>query len=353
MTSSTNGASIKVQARGHVELTADDTNVRSLERNGYFIYESGGSWIPWTSASRFEARARTDGTIERTYAIAGRAVGEAEGRAWLASELPRVARDYAIGADARVKRLLSSGGPIAVLADISKTSSGNAKRTYFTELFAQGQLDPATLAASLRQAGREIESDFELGQVLQAAAARYAIDGVVAPAYAEAATAIESDFELHRALSAALAQGGLGRTSAALLLRAATPGRDGRGIDSDFEQASLLIEVPRATADGVGPVFFESVGSIGSSFERKRVLTSLASRPALPATTVEGIIGSTRQMDSDFERAEVIIALAHGQRLDGGARDAAVSAAQAIGSDHERGRALSALLPSAASAQAR
>ena len=103
--------------------------------------------------------------------------------------------------------------------------------------------------------------------------------------------------------------------------------------------------MPPALVDGIGPVYFEAVGSIGSDYERRRVLTGLASHPGLSQPTVLESIGAARTMGSDYEKAEALLAIAATQRLDGSAREAAVGAARAISSDYERGRVLSALLP--------
>ncbi len=353
MTTTSNGTTMRLQSKGRIELAADDTDVTFVEPGGYFILETGGTWVPWTSASRVEVRAKSDGTITRRYSIRGRDANEAEGRQWLATELPNVVREYAIGADMRIKRLLATGGPSAVLKYAADTSSDFAKRTYLTELLTQGRLDAQMLATTLRQAGSTISSDFELASVLKTAAARYRLDAVSAPAYAEATASIESDFELHHALREALRQAGLGDSQAVLLVRAAVPGPGGRGISSDFEQASLLVEVPASLLNGISGVYFEAVNSLQSDFERRRVLTSVASRPDVRPDVLTSAVEAAGRMRSDFERAQFFVALASSPRLDAQSRQAAVAAAQAIGSDFERGRALSALLPSGEAATAR
>jgi hypothetical protein len=345
MTSTSNGTTMRLRSKGRIEVAGDDTDVTFVEPGGYFILETGGTWVPWASASRFEVQAKSDGTMTRGYSIKGRDVGEAEGRRWLATELPTIVREYAIGAAMRVTRLLATGGPSAVLKYAADTSSDFAKRTYLSELLAQGRLDSRMLATTLRQAGNTISSDFELANVLKTAAARYTLDAVSAPAYAEATATIESDFELHHALRQALRQAGLDDSQAVLLVRAAVPGQGRRGISSDFEQASLLVEVPPSVVNGISGVYFEAVNSVQSDFERRRVLTSVASRPDVRPDVLAGAVEAAGRMHSDFERAEFFVALASNPRLDARSRQAAVAAAQAIGSDFERGRALSALRP--------
>jgi hypothetical protein len=126
-------------------------------------------------------------------------------------------------------------------------------------------------------------------------------------------------------------------------VRASVPGKAGDGLGSDFEQATLLLAVPSSLIDGIGPVYFEALGTIGSDFERRRVLTALATRQGVSAATLASTVQATRSIGSDFEHAEVLIAMANAQRLDGGLKDAALASAQGISSDFERARAIAAL----------
>ena len=130
---------------------------------------------------------------------------------------------------------------------------------------------------------------------------------------------------------------------AARMVKAAIP-QGTAGIESDFELAELLQQVPPAVAGSLGQVYLDAVASIGSDFERKRVLSAMARRPGLDASAVAAIAALTTSMQSDFERAEVLLVLASSGRLEGASRDAVLKAAERIGSDFERGRVLSELL---------
>ena len=338
-----NGKTLKLQGKGRVEFTEDDSDIKSLESGGRFYFETANGWFSWFTASRFEATAAKDGSIARTYTIDGKTVSDAEGRKWLAATLPDLVRELAIGADTRVARILAASGPDGVLAEIGRIKSGWARQVYFVQLFEQANLDPATLARSLKQAGQQVDSDFSRGAVLKKAAQRFALDETSAAAYADMSRTIESDFEARHALAAALTRPGVSPTVATRLVKAAIP-QGTAGIESDFELAGLLQQIPPAVATATGQVYLDAVASISSDFERKRVLSAMARRPGLDASAVGVIATLTTSMGSDFERAEVLLALAQSQRLDGAARDAVLKAAERISSDFERGRVLSALL---------
>ena len=116
-----NGKTLKVQGKGRVEFTDDDSDVKSLEPGGRFSFETANGWFSGFSASRFEATAARDGSITRTYTIDGKNVSDDEGRKWLAATLPDLVRDLAIGADTRVKRILATAGEMS--ARISAAAS--------------------------------------------------------------------------------------------------------------------------------------------------------------------------------------------------------------------------------------
>jgi hypothetical protein len=341
MMRSDNGKAVKVEGKGRVAFTDDDTDVKTLDPGGSFSIETKNGWASGSGTARLEVSAAKDGSLSRSYRIDGKAVSEAEGRKWLAAVLPEVVRELAIGADARVARILAASGPAGVLDEIARIKSGWARHVYFVQLFDQASLDTATLARSLRQAS-QVDSDFARSEVARKAAERFSLDDTSAAGFADLVNAIESDFEARRALGAALTRPGLSPSVAGRLVKAAIP-QGSSGIESDFEMAELLQGLPPALVDALGPAYLEAVASIDSDFERKRVLAALARRPALPTPQVVSIADLTASMESDFEKAEVLLALARHQRLEGQAKDAVLKAAERIGSDFERGRVLSAV----------
>ena len=80
------------------------------------------------------------------------------------------------------------------------------KRVYFTELLKTPGLDAATMRQALDQAGRQIDSDFELATLL-ISSDRLLVDEATRRAYFDAARSIESDFEMRRVYSSALKRG--------------------------------------------------------------------------------------------------------------------------------------------------
>jgi hypothetical protein len=182
-------------------------------------------------------------------------------------------REGGLNAKARVQRLLRQRGARSVLDEISLIKTDYAKRIYFSTLIAEGNLDTATLNDALRQAARQLSSDYERATFLIESADRYLSGEKMIAVFFEATGKIGSDYERHRVLSSVLrkqpGEGVLGP----MLESAST-------IGSDYEKASFLIEAaPLYLSDGARrSAFLRAVNTIGSDYERGRVLSVVSKR---------------------------------------------------------------------------
>ncbi len=74
-----------VRNRGDVEISDDDTDIRSIDDGGYLIIDEKIGW----DHARIDIRHDKDGRLQRTFYRNGKAVAyEPEGRAWLAKKCP-------------------------------------------------------------------------------------------------------------------------------------------------------------------------------------------------------------------------------------------------------------------------
>ena len=338
MTQSTNGVTLRLRAKGRVEFTDDDADVRSLSPGGRFTVErSTGRFFG--ESQRFEVRAAGDGTLSRTYTKNGSTLDPAEGRKWLATFLPGLLRDMGVNANKRVARHLSQGGPAAVLDLVDRITTSQGKGAHLRELYRQAALDPAALARSLEGAARGIESDFEMAQVLTAAAERQPVDAAM-QAWVRAAGTIGSDFEQRRVVSAALARPGLTPAEAAATLGAATPGAGRDGIRSDFELAEVLIGAPPGVIASAPDAWFDAIGTIQSAFERRRALTAAVARESAQLTP--RVLEAAQGIGSDFERAELLVTVLRSGNVAESAMPQLAAAVRGVRSDFERARVLKA-----------
>ena len=334
---STNGQKLEIRYDGDVEFTDDDADVKQLSSGGLLRIRDGGMLTSLTGGHTVEFRADASGTITRRFWVGSQERPfDPDGRKWLASVLPRFIRQSGIGAPARVARILKAKGPSGVLAEISLIEGSWAKRNYFNELLKTGQLDTATVRQVLLQAGREIDSDFELASFLIDGGDKLLVDDATRQAYLEAARSIESDFEMHRVFSAVIKRGTLSPAALASLLVAS------HSIDSDFEEASLLVDVAHAQLldTDTRPAFFAALDTVQSDFEHHRVLSALGTRGDLPQETVAAMLTSGAAVSSDFEAASFLVDMAKRQPIEGNARAPFFRAVDSIDSAFDRGRVL-------------
>lgn len=345
VTHTNNGTTLKINARGTIDFTDDDSDIKSISPGGLFVVERrvggiGGFFA--TDVKRFEARER-NGAIERAFTVDGRALSDEEGRAWLATFLPETLRNMAVNADTRVARQLAKGGPALVLDEIGRTGGAFGKSVHLRQLYEQAQLDQAMLARSLQLATRDIAPDFELGQALKAAIANQPVDQSI-QAIAEASRSIESDFEQRQVLGKAIGRPGLTSADAGQIFRAATPSPGGAGIESDFELAQLLkgaAREGRVTDENI-VAYLDAARAVESDFERRTVVQSL-SRVKLSDASMAKIVTLAAGIGSDFEKSEAIVGLSRNAAIGSASKKALADAAMGIGSEFERGRALNAL----------
>ncbi|HEX8843892.1 MAG TPA: hypothetical protein VF791_04575 [Pyrinomonadaceae bacterium] len=327
--------SLEVKAKGRLEFTDTDTDVKSISRDGYLLIEERRG----SMSRRFEVSAGANSQPQRNFYVRGQAHAfDQEARAWLAEVLPDVIRNTAIGARARVQRILRQKGADGVLDEISLIRSDGAKRIYFQELLRVGNPEVATLRKAARQAARQLSSDGEKAILLIESADLYLGNERVAPDFFETVLSIHSDGEHRRVLSAILRKGP-GTEDILRTLKSA------RAISSDGEKALLLIQHAELFLNHSStlPSLFDTINSIGSDGEHARVLSALLRRHTLTRENLTRLLRSAEQISSDGEKANVLIAAVRVYATDAAALSAIADAAKTIGSDGERQRVLAAV----------
>jgi BlaR1 peptidase M56 len=337
---SNDGQKLEVRYDGNVEFTDDDMDVKRLSPGGLLRIRDGGMMTSLLGGHTVEFIADGSGNITRRFWVgSSERPFDPEGRKWLSSVLPKFIRQTGIGAAARVARILKAKGPAGVLAEISLIEGSWGKRKYLDELVKTGALDAAAVRQVLVQAGREIDSDFELASFLTENSDKLLVDDASRQAYFDAARSIDSDFEMHRVFSGLLKRGPLSPTLLAALLATS------HNIDSDFEEASLLTEVAKLQPldNATRPAFFTALETVQSDFEHRRVLSALGTRADLPQETVAAMLTSGASVSSDFEAASFLLQIAKQQPIEGNLRAPFFRAVDSIDSSFERGRVLKAV----------
>ena len=331
---SNNGETLEIKYDGEFEFTDDDTDMKRMSPGSNLRISDGG----WFRGKSVEFTADPSGNITRRYWVGSSERSfDTEGRQWLSQMLPRFIRQSGIGAKARAARIFKAQGASGLLAEIGKIEGSWGKRVYYTELLKMN-IDANTVRTVLTQAGKEIDSDYELASLLIEGGDRFLSDETMRRSYFDAARTIQSDYEMRRVYASGLKRGPLSNATLAAMLDAS------RDIDSDYEQAELLIQVVKQQPiDGVTAPFFAAVGTLSSDYERRRVLAALGSRTDLTNDVVANMLKSATSISSDYEAAEFLLQMSKNS-VEGSLRGPFFTALEGISSGYERGRVLQTLL---------
>jgi beta-lactamase regulating signal transducer with metallopeptidase domain len=333
---SNNGEKLSVSYSGTFDFTDDDADVRQISAGGYLKISDQA----WVGRHTVEIHER-GGTLDRRYYVNGsERPYEPEGRQWLHENLPKFVRNTGIGADRRVARILKSGGPSAVMTEISRIDGSYVKRIYFSELFKQASLTPEQYRQAMAQAGREINSDYERATLLISLVDRLPADEASRAAYFDAATGISSDYELRRVYSTMLKRGPVSPAVLAGILEHSST------IQSDYEMSELLRQIvaQQPLDERTRPAFFKDASAVQSAYERHRILSAVVGNSATDGRTLADALNAAAEINSDYEAATFLVEVLKQHSVDETIRVPFFKVVGHIGSSYERGRVLQAVV---------
>ncbi|HSR49713.1 MAG TPA: M56 family metallopeptidase [Acidobacteriota bacterium] len=358
---------LRVQLRGQVEVTSDDRWIRSLTPGGRLVIEEE------VDGTRRRIDFKTDSSGELAYEFASNRDGDGEPRLWLASLLPELVLEVGLAAPQRVARILRSGGPPAVLEEMTKISKDSVFSRYFEALLESGSLSPAHKAEVLRLMSAQVESESKKGKMLRSAASRFlqpadlaeryfqAISAIssdstkkrvlvdvaeeafrrpqVLPAYLDAVSQIDSDSSKKKALEMLFRHPGLSEETLRRLLAVAD------GIGSDSSKGRLLAEIGGQVFEvrGVVPDFLSVLEGIRSDSSKGRVVRELFQLPGASDEVRIGLLDVAQLIRSDSTKSRLVLRLAPVVGESGTVRAALERLLQSIRSSSARQRAEKAL----------
>ncbi len=328
------GRELTISGRGRITFDPGERDVVALSDGGRLrVSENDGE-----TRRRIEITS-SGGGMSRRYWVNGKEHDyDDDARAWLARVIPETLRATGLDAEAREHRIYGTGGADAVLKEISRIGSDYAARLYFQALLAEPDLGAGRVARVLEQAGEQIESDYDLAEVLTEAGGR-PLDDRAQLALAHAAAAIGSDYDRRRSLTALLDCDALSPDAFAEALRAA------QQIGSDYDLAEVLVELAgkRPVRGGTAAPFLEAARGIGSDYDLRRALTA-AVRSGMDPAGLVGLLDLARdRIGSDHDLSALLVAVAESGELDAAGRDAYRRAVDSIGSEYDARRAREAL----------
>jgi hypothetical protein len=327
---------VRVELDGRVEFSGDGMSIKSMSSDGYFVLRER------TLGKTRELEivpGRTD-SLEYYYSENDKPLpyGD-EARRWLAELLPEMMRETGLGARERVAAIRADQGVKGVQREISAIPSDYVKRIYFEALLSGEPLRPDELQAIFLQAGRELESDYELAELLILYADYTGGEAATVDAFVQAVQSIDSDYEVRRVLTALGTQEELTDTYAQAVLELAG------GMESDYEKAELLLDLAEYSRDHapLRDLYLDAVAGMESDYEKRRVLQELLEPDLSDTVFVSKVLGIAETIGSDYERAELLVNLADPASEYDASMSSYIHAVEGIESDYEARRALSAL----------
>ena len=326
----------RIEIRGKAEFNDEYTDVVGVSEGGSVRVEEKSGGL----SQRYEVR-NVNNQLSRTYYVnsSNRPIDD-NAKKWIAQLVLEAVRQGGFDADARVQRILSRGGIKAVLAEIDLIHSDYAKRLYFQSLIKHGNLDVAGVQDLLRQAAKQISSDYEQAELLLAVAPIMVGKEGATTAFFSAVNTINSDYEHGRVLTAVLTTL---PTNHELLIQVA---ESTKTIHSDYEKAGVLKRAAGVYVDdpALRKVFFQTISSIESDYEHRGVLSALLKSKGLNSDLLSSLLESATTLSSDYEKATFLLEASNAYSADPVLKNAFLKAVESIKSEYERGRVLSTLL---------
>lgn len=341
---SLDGCSIRFSATGKFSFNDDFSDIATVASGVRVTIE-----VDYGDHDRRLTIQRGDGNaLQRAYRIDGNAKPfDAEAQTWLTQTLTYLLRHTGFQAEARAQWILKTRGIQGLVAELGELSGDYTRRVYYQAAIESGKLDAAGYERLVTMAGQTIASDYELAEILVAAAKAQPLTADMQQGFITAAKSIESDYERHRVLTAALSRPGLTAAAEAAMLDAAS------GMGSDYELATLLIEVngARPIDEGVRAAYIKAANSIGSDYEHGRVLAAVVQRSGTTPAMLGDVLRSAQTISSDYELAQVLTEVSGAAAISDSMRPAFFAAANKIGSDYEHARVLKSVLEHGAVSQ--
>jgi SOS response regulatory protein OraA/RecX len=296
------GSSFNVEMRGKIELTDDDSDIKSMSPDGYLeinktVFGSRRTLIISPGA----------GGLKKEY-YEGRTLidFEPEGRKWMKEILPELVRTTTIGAETRVNRFFKQGGVARVLNEIRSMDSDYVKHHYSNLLLSQTGVTSKDYATIVNAVASAIDSDYYLAEFLKSNGSK-----------------LMSTPESNDAVFAATMK-----------------------MDSDHYKTEVIKEALRSQA--ASPEAIKSILAASSQMEsdhyKTEVLTTLLKQSNLTETTVSEMIAATKAIESDHYRTVVLTKALAKQGLSSTSYQRVLESVKDIDSDHYKTEVLTNLL---------
>ncbi len=295
--------SLEVASSGEVEISADDASIVRIAAGGFVTIEER-NWLTFRSLT---VRSGLDSTLTYEFHLQGRAAAwEDDAQQWLARVLPVVVRKTALGAAARVRRILEKEGFDSALRAVRRTESDRARRVYVEVISELPGLSSDQLRRLVRVSGEEIGSSSRLQETLSDLAARFPEDSLYTRELIEAVNKIASSSRQAEALADIIGRRRIDEASALAMTRTI------QSIESSSRQVESLVRMTHnvAMTPAVVLAYVKAVRGVESSSGQKRALLALMEIRTLERSSWMEILDAVREIGSSSAQTDVLVVFA-------------------------------------------
>jgi beta-lactamase regulating signal transducer with metallopeptidase domain len=345
------GCSVDFRVDGKVDFNDDFTDVASLSAGGMFTLDVTDHGV----RHQLDIRSR-NGNLERTWKVNGtERPYDADAKSWLGAFLIELDRRTAVGADARLPKLLKQGGVDAVLRETA--FMGDYPRSvYFSKTAAMARLTPNDVAHMLDQAASAGTSDYYAAEMMKSLAPAGRGDAGVHRSVMALVLKMKSDFYIAESIEYAVGKGPATPGDIDMLLQLIPR------VTSDFYKTEVLQKILKAGAlspaqraalapavstmredfymaefvkllAGSGDltardraVVIDAGGRVASAFYKAEVLKTIATDTSVGDAELQRMVTVARAIDSDFYKAETLTAIARHRSATDRTRQAVIDA---------------------------
>jgi F0F1-type ATP synthase delta subunit len=334
--SSSNGVGdFSIEMRGKIEITEDDSDIKTMSDDGYLEINK----TVFGSRRTIVIQSLGAGKLKREY-YEGRTKmdWEPNGKTWLKEILPDIVRNSTIGAESRVARFYKKGGTAAVLEEIKKIDSDHAK-SYYANLLMKHPVPAKDYANIINTLANEIDSDHYISEFLKENTDKFMQSKDATTALFNAVRNIDSDHYKTVVIKQALQNQMASPDNVKIILQAAG------NMESDHYITEVLTTLlkQKNLSEPIIAEMITTTNSIESDHYKTVVLTEALDKPGLTANSHEKVIESVKDIESDHYVTEVIKHLLN-NKLSDDLLTLVLDLTNSIESDHYRSEVLRTLI---------
>lgn len=326
----------ELEYQGKIVFTEDETDVEYISPGGFLKFSKRS----FGNKRIIILEGESNDGIYREYREGSKKMQfEPDGRRWMASVLPEIIRTTGIGAEERARKFYANGGINALLEEISMLPTNYVKGIYYDVSFRIPNLKVSDLVILIEDAGREVNSSYELSKLLTSNSDTYGKQEKALGAAIQVTKKISSSYEQAKVYKHLLSKAKISQHNRGLIIKSV------RNISSSYEQSGVLQASLKDSlnVENINLVIIE-VEHISSSYEQSKVLQAMIRNQSLTNLDFGKFLETISKISSSYEQGQVLSKLIDKADLSSNQIITITKAAEHISSSYEQSKFLKSVI---------